>query len=256
MQWRLSKDVLSPRVDIKPRPATKRGLWAIIAQIFDPIGLCAPFLLTGRRLLPEILNEVTGWDDPIPVEYKKQWENWIKVLSNLENLEVLRCYWNVDVKKYELHTFANSSKYGMSCVSYLRMVKGSEIKVAFVMGKSKVISKGNTLSISRLELVAAVLDARMHRHIKDSLNLPLEKCYRYSDSTVVLDWLSNTKHRYKKFVTQRISEIHQLVGKDCWLHIASSEIIADICSRGINPKKTSAKCDYLCGPKILYQVVP
>ena len=83
---------MSPKIDIKERPATKRGLWATIAQVFDPIGICAPFLLTGRKLLQEILTELSDWDEPIPERYRKKWDNWVKSLVNLEKLKVSRCY--------------------------------------------------------------------------------------------------------------------------------------------------------------------
>ena len=253
VQWKTIEDNVFLKIDIKSKPAMKRGVWATIAQIFDPVGLCAPFLLTGRRLLQQILTEVADWDDPIPRECKRKWDKWVKSLASLENLKVPQCFWKTEVDKYELHTFSDSSEYGMGCVSYLRMTKDREIKVAFVMGKPKVIPKNNTMSIPKLELMAAVLGARMHRHIKDCLKLPLQSCYLYSDSTVVLDWLYNAERRHKKFVARRVAEIYRLVGNDPWRHVASSDNGADVCSRGIEPENASADCDYLCGPKFLYR---
>ena len=221
------------------------------AQIFDPVGLCAHFLLTGRRLLQQIFTEVADWDDSIPRECKRKWDKWIKSLASLENLKVPQCFWKTEVDKDEVLTFSDSSEYGMGCVSYLRMTKDMKIKIAFVMGKSKAIPKKNTMSIPKLELMAAVLGARMHRHIKDCLKLPLRSCYLYSDSTVVLDWLCNAERRHQKFAARIVAEIYRLVGNDSWRHVASADNVADVCSRGIEPENASADCDYLCGSKFL-----
>ena len=158
----------------------KRGLWSTIAQIYDPIGLCAPFFLSRRRLLQELLKEVPEWDDPIPKEYQRRRNIWVRSQQNLEKLENPRRYWNVYVDTYELLTFCDSSEHGMGCVSYLRMTKGQQISVAFIMGKSKVVPNNSTISIPQLEQLAAVLGAKMHRHIKNAIHLPLRNCYLYS----------------------------------------------------------------------------
>ena len=69
----------------------------------------------------------------------------------------------------------------MGYVSYQKMTKNTIVKVAFIMGKAKVVPIDTTLSIPRLELIAATLGAKMHCHIKSSLQLPLRNCYLYTD---------------------------------------------------------------------------
>ena len=49
IKWNSDNSTIAPKVDIKQRPETKRGLWATVAQIFDPLGICAP--VSGQ--LPE-----------------------------------------------------------------------------------------------------------------------------------------------------------------------------------------------------------
>ena len=192
---------------MKHRPDTKRGLWATIAQIFDPLGISAPYLLSGRQMLQKICEMVKGWDDPIPSEILKRWHKWLLGLPFLEKLELPRCFCDQKVKTYELHTFCDSSETGLGCVTYLRMDTEMGIRVAFVMGKSKVVPKSVSLSIPRLELLAALNAAILYRHIKMCIQLPLGTNHLYTDSTVVLDWLHNTEKRLKKCVTRKIAEI-------------------------------------------------
>ena len=61
LHWDPENRTVSPKVDLKYRPETKRGLWATIALIFDPLGMCASYLLSGRQMLQQICEKVKGW---------------------------------------------------------------------------------------------------------------------------------------------------------------------------------------------------
>ena len=251
LQWNPSKKTLSSKVNIQERPKTKRGLWSTIAQIFDPIGICAPYMLKGRIFLQKVCEEVELWDDPVPTTILKSWEKWIAGLPCLERLTIPRCYWDIEADVYELHTLCDSSEKGLGCVSYLKMTKDDLCNVAFVMGKSKVVPRRTTLSIPRLELIAAVMGANMHRNIKGSIQLPISKGYLHTDSSVVLDWIKNRKLRLKKYVARKIAEINRLTSDDTWCYVATSSNVADLCSRGIDPKKADPSCVYFKGPVFL-----
>ena len=253
IKWNPDNRTIAPKVDIKQRPETKRGLWATVAQIFDPLGICAPYLLPGRQILQQVCEEVKGWDDAIPPDLLKRWYKWLRGLPCLELLEIPRCYWDANVDVYELHTFCDSSEKGLGCVAYLRMISNGDINVAFVMGKAKVVPIGVTLSIPRLELMAALLGSKMQWQIKRSINLPLANCCLYTDSSVVMDWLNNTQKRLKKWVARKITEIHRLCDNDTWHKVPTAQNVADLCSRGIDPRKASPKCAYLTGPSFLYE---
>ena len=166
----------------------------------------------------------------------------------LEKLKLLCCYSDSKVET------CDSSEAGMGCVSCLRMLTKTGVQVAFVIGKSKVVPKAATLSIPRLELQAALIAAQMHCQIKVCILLPLSICHLYTDSTVVLDWLSNTEKRLKKCVVKRVAERHCLCAEDQWHHVATIVNVADLCSGGIDSSKAEANCVYLIkGPKMLYE---
>ena len=46
--WDTDKDTLIARVDIVPKPKTKRGVLSMLSQVFDLLGVFSPFSLTAR----------------------------------------------------------------------------------------------------------------------------------------------------------------------------------------------------------------
>ena len=71
--WDLEKDAFMFRVSLPENPFTRRGVLSVNA-VYDPLGLAAPVILEGRRLLQQLVvmgkkasdNTPLGWDDPLP----------------------------------------------------------------------------------------------------------------------------------------------------------------------------------------------
>ena len=57
------------------------------------------------------------------------------------------------------------------------------------MSKTKVLPI-KRLSIPRLELCGAQILARLLIHVKDVLQLPMSQVFAWTDSIIVLNWLS------------------------------------------------------------------
>lgn len=63
--------------------------------------------------------------------------------------------------KAQLHNFSDASEDGFGTVTYLRIENGkSQVHVSFLLGKARVTSL-KQITISRLELTAAVLAVRV-----------------------------------------------------------------------------------------------
>lgn len=113
-----------------------------------------------------------GWDSPIPEEYLKRWEAWLRELPKLKNLKIKRCFKPPDFREVvsaELHYFFDASQRGYGVVSYLPLTNVKEIKhYSFFMGKSR-LAPLKTITIPRLELPAAVLATKLDKSIKGKL---------------------------------------------------------------------------------------
>ena len=131
------------------------------------------------------------------------------------------------------------------------MRQNGQYHVSFVIGKAKVVPKQSNISIPKLELIAALLGARMHNQIKRAIKIPLNECVLYTDSSVVLNWIETMDKRLTKYVSRKINDIKRLCGGDEWRHVSSSCNPADVCSRGLNPKDASNDNMYFNGPLFL-----
>ena len=90
-----------------------------------------------------------------------------------------------------------------------------------------------TILLPCLELNAAVFGVRLYTMIIKEINLPIRNVFFWTDSTFVLQYLRNDRHRFEVFVTNRVTQILELKTASHWHHIGSEENLADIYSRGV-----------------------
>ena len=254
ISWDPETDDLVVNVNIVQMPLTKRGLWSMISQIYDPLGFCSPFLLPGRRILQELCRTVKEWDTEIPQDILKKWVKWSSGLKQLEKIRIKRCYTSLEnVESYELHSFCDASTTGKGFVTYLRSINADEIEVSIVAGKSLVVPADNNTTVPKLELLAANLCAKQHARIKRVTRLDIDEEYLWSDSSTVLDWLNDTSKRQSKFVSRKLDRIRKRSNVENWRYVPSELNPADHSSRGIMPAKADPDHVWFKGPAFLYE---
>ncbi|KAK3736414.1 hypothetical protein QZH41_004029 [Actinostola sp. cb2023] len=90
VQWCVETYLLGFRITLKDKPLTRRGILTTISSVYGPIGIAAPVILQGKKILQELYQQKTDWNDDIPDEYKFKWEKWRNDLPLLENFTIQR----------------------------------------------------------------------------------------------------------------------------------------------------------------------
>lgn len=109
-----------------------------------------------------------------------------------------------------VHIFCDASKEAIAAVAYLRVSTGNVTDVGFLVGKAKVApTHGHT--IPRLELCAGVLAIEFAETVKEELDIAKSAFRFYSDSRVVLGYISAEARRFHVYVCNRVGRIRSFL---------------------------------------------
>ena len=123
-------------------------------------------------------------------------------LTYLNRMDHKNDAWGVDNVRSNSHLYQDL-KYTI----YIRSINEmGEIHTSFIMGKAR-LAPLKSVSIPRLELLAATLAVKVQRTVKHELGLIYDDVYYWTDSTTVLYYLRNQEKRYKIFVANRVAAI-------------------------------------------------
>ena len=110
----------------------------------------------------------------------------------------------------------------------------SNVHTSLVIAKTKV-APIERQAIPRLELCGAYLLAQLLDHVKEVFHLSIQDIHAWTDSTIVLNWLSGIPRHFKTFVGNRVSSILELIPPGRWKHISGTDKPADSASRSLFP---------------------
>ncbi|XP_045538507.1 uncharacterized protein LOC106708429 isoform X2 [Papilio machaon] len=227
-------DNLPDSEDIKQ--LTKRDLLSLTQKVFDPIGYTSPVMLTPKLILQETWKNNMSWESPLDADLMKKFHEWYKTFHYLKNCKIPRRLTEDTMKECEisLHLFCDASKDGYAAGVLLRAEKNKKVTTQLISAKSRV-TPPKKISIPRLELLAALIGARLLTQVRENLNLQHCSEYCWTDSAVTLCWI-NRELPLNTFVGNRIKEIRQHTNTNNWRHIPGEHNWADLASRGCNAK--------------------
>ena len=236
--------------------STKRGVLQRTAMLFDPLGIITPFVLIAKCLIQTLWQKKLAWDEDMPEEELVTWKSWLEELSCLEDLAVPRCLKSAvteEVHAVELHLFADASERAFAAAGYVRFTDAAgHHHTALVMSRSR-LAPLKQLSIVRLELQAAVLAVRLAGIIKKEMSYVFSRTVFWTDSQVVLQFISNESRTFRTFVANRVAEIRESCEPSDWKHVPGKKNPADIASRGM-PASLLKNCDlWWSGPEFLQE---
>ncbi|XP_062610110.1 uncharacterized protein LOC134271902 [Saccostrea cucullata] len=237
VSWDIESDNIVFRVSTDQRPFTRRGVLSVINSLYDPLGFTAPVTLQGKLLLREMMSSFSGpldWDEPLQPTFQRRWQDWVISLQQLELLKIPRMYCKLSVtfsSKCEVHICSDASKEAIAAVAYLKVfTESGSHDSGFLLGKGKVVPvHGHT--IPRLELCAAVMAVDLAETINEQMDIDREAFHFYTDSRIVLGYISNDSRRFHVYVANRVGRIRSF-SKPCqWNHIPTDCNPADLATR-------------------------
>lgn len=254
LTWDRLKDSFRYTVNLPPlksEPVTKRSVISDIARLFDPLGWLAPTIVLAKIFIQKLWLAGMGWDEQLNIELIKEWNTYREELALLTNIHIPRWLGTTPESKLELHGFCDASKVAYAAVLYLRLIDATgEVNVSLLVSKTRV-APIKQVSIPRLELCGAVLLSKLLIETSEVLNIPKDRIYAWTDSTVVLAWLNSHPSRWKTFVANRTSEILTFMNSSQWFHVATKENPADCASRGMLPSLFLQFTTWFSGPQFL-----
>ena len=234
--WDSRADTMFTHINLPTSYAsTKRGIVSDIARTFDVLGWLSPAILPMKLLYRDLWKEKLDWDSEVQEEHKHRHRIWRDELPILSEVRLPRHYFrHQQPVSVELHGFADASNEAYAAVIYVRATYPSGSPSSeIVISKSKV-TPPESRTIPQLELCCANLLAKLMTTTRQNLDVPLERVYAYSDSTIVLAWLDGQSKRYCIFSANRIASTVALVPTTCWRHVPTHQNPADVASRGIS----------------------
>ncbi|XP_055943575.1 uncharacterized protein LOC129974831 [Argiope bruennichi] len=240
--WDLKEDCLG--VDVVPLlnslesvRNTKRSVLSVVARVFDPLGFISPFVVRVKKLVQEIWERGIDWDSELPDDLRNKWERWCCEVGCLSDVRIDRCCfsnWDRDAGRMEMHIFCDASQVAYGAVAYFRWETSSgEVGAYFVMAKSR-LAPLKKLSLPRLELMGALVGARLCKHLSVVFKNWVKRVVMWTDSEICLHWIKSSASEWIQFVANRVVEIQNCVVPDRWFHCPGVENPADRLTRGVS----------------------
>ncbi|UYV63877.1 hypothetical protein LAZ67_2005876 [Cordylochernes scorpioides] len=238
IQWDPSYDTLN--ISCKSGPAdikSKRQIVSAIARIYDPCGWLSPTTVVLKLLLQELWKLKIGWDEDIPASIQRKWNTFEREMKHFQQISIPRCIFqrNLLISNMQLHGFCDSSELAYSAVCYLRITyENNQIETILLTAKTKValIKK---ITIPRLELCAALMLAQLQSQTTQALPFNIDEQFYWTDSKIVLAWITSESKKWQIFVANRVAKIQDLTAAHSWQYISGKQNPADLATRGILP---------------------
>lgn len=178
-----------------------------------------------------------------------RWKFIFSKLPSLNGLSIAR--WtgqHSQVVRIELHGFSDASSVAYTAAIYLRVIFCSGKTTTTLIASKSRVAPVTPVRISRLELLAAALLARLISFVHKSLNDDAIPLFCWTDSTIVLAWLRRHPSTWKTFVSNCVAKIQTILPNTSWRHVPTKTNHADCASRGLYGDELSAMTLWWSGP--------
>ena len=203
-----------------------------MTRVYDTLGLISPVTVVGRIIMQSIWGKKLNWDQEVPPEIKERFWQWVNDLKNVTAVTVPRPLFsnNSRPQKGQLHACCDSSLKARGAVAYCRTEDEIGKVTISLLGSKTRVAPLQDHSVARLELLAAETAVKLAQSIIESLKEEIDlEVFFWTDSMVVLYWISGDWYMWKTRVSNRCRTIQEAFPRSEWRHIAGKENHADLC---------------------------
>ncbi|XP_026686425.1 uncharacterized protein LOC103518980 isoform X2 [Diaphorina citri] len=232
---------------------TKRIILSEIGKLFDPLGLISPIIINAKIFLQELWLLSYNWDDKLDDKTSSIWKKILNDMNGINKLKIDRYVFVTSSSNVEFHGFCDASEKAYAACLYVKCKNGiNETNVKLLCAKTRV-APVKQISLARLELCAALLLANLIRKVKEALSEHdnLLQWHAWTDSQIVLAWISKLPCKWKTFVANRVAAIQEVLSPDRWKYVKSEENPADLASRGCSSVELNNTNLWWNGPSYL-----
>ncbi|XP_046801107.1 uncharacterized protein LOC124418530 [Lucilia cuprina] len=176
---------------------TKRAILSAVAKLFDPAGWINPIVIRAKMLMQQLWLEGLDWDQNVSSESLELWNNLISDLPYIENIVIPRWIQFAPLDIIHIHGFSDASKQAYCAAVYIRCQTKSNVSYSNLLVAKSKVAPLQTVCLPRLELNGALLLAKLVNHVLKFLNLNESELILWTDSTIVLSWLSKPQRHGK-----------------------------------------------------------
>ncbi|XP_075157649.1 uncharacterized protein LOC142230916 [Haematobia irritans] len=195
---------------------TKRMVLSAVPQLFDPAGWVAPVVIRSNILMQQLWLERIDWDDVLSSDAL-----WLQYCPS---------------DTIEIHGSCDAYQYAMCACVHVRCKTSSPVVFSnLLLAKSKVAPL-KPVCLPHLEPNGAFLLARLIKFVISTFDFVISGVTLWTDSSIVLGWLSKPPWTWETYVANRTSRIHDLVPNAIWRHASTHDNPADLGTRGCRPQ--------------------
>ncbi|XP_075162826.1 uncharacterized protein LOC142235455 [Haematobia irritans] len=234
-----------------PSSLTKRHILSMVAQLFDPAGWITPIVIRAKILMQQLWLEGCGWDDIISEDSRRSWEQLYFDFSHISSIRIPRWIQYMPSDKIQIHGFSDASKAAYCACVYIRVQASGYVAYSNLLVAKSKVAPLQTVCLPRLELNGAELLAKLVNYIVNLFDLKNSDMILWTDSSIVLGWLSKPPWSWETYVANRTSKIHTLVPRAQWRHVSTHDNPSDLGTRGCRPQELQNNLLWWNGPSWL-----
>ena len=180
---------------------TKRKVLSLVSSVFNPLGWVSPLTVRGKIFLQTLWKEKMGWDQTLNTEQIKVIRDILLDLQRVSDFSFPR---HILREHTELHVLTDAST--------VYTVDRNQLCSNLLINKARVAPcRENHLTIPKLELTASLIGARLIRYLSNLFKF--DTIYLWSDSKVVISWITSDRDIKDMYIANRVAEVKTLVNQ-------------------------------------------